>query len=265
MTLIARNISVDLGRKPVLHDVSVTAHPVQVTAIVGPNGSGKTTLMRALTGELPYRGQILLGDHELSTIPPESLASRRGVLPQAATLAFPFTVYEVVRIGLATTRIGAEARVASALAAVGLPGFAGKLYQELSGGEQQRVQLARVLAQVWQPVGPDGPRWLMLDEPVSSLDIAHQLTIIRMASAYARRGGGVIAVMHDLNLTSLFAQHVVLMGKGRVLVQGRPKEVLTDTDLSSAYGCAIRVNTAPPNGIWVLPQCSGTDLSGSPL
>ena len=127
--------------------------------------------MRGLTGELPYRGQILQGDDELSTIPPENLASRRGVLPQAVMLAFPFTVYELVRIGLATTSIGAEARVASALAAVGLPGFAGELYQELSGGEQQCVQLARVLVQVWQPVGPDGPRWLMLDEPVSSLDI----------------------------------------------------------------------------------------------
>lgn len=256
MSLIANDISVSLGRAQVLHGVSVEARPAEFTAIVGPNGSGKTTLMRALTGELAYRGQIALGGDEIALLSPEDLALRRGVLPQATSLAFPFTVAEVVRIGCETSRSRAEQLVPAALAAVDLPGFEGKLYQELSGGEQQRVQLARVLAQVWLPVGPQGPNWLLLDEPVSSLDIAHQLTIMELAADYARRGGGVIAVMHDLNLTALFAHRVVLMHKGRVLAQGTPGHVLTDDTLSHAYGCAIRVNTAPPQGIWVLPQAA---------
>ncbi|WP_010397546.1 heme ABC transporter ATP-binding protein [Paracoccus sp. TRP] len=255
MSLIASDISVSLGRKQVLHGVSVSAQAGEFTAIVGPNGSGKTTLMRSLTGELACRGRITLNGRDIARMPPEELARHRGVLPQAAELSFPFTVAEVVRIGIEAQAERTEALIPQALAAVGLPGFSGRLYQELSGGEQQRVQLARVLAQVWQPVDKEtGPRWLMLDEPVSSLDIAHQLTVMRLAADYARAGGGVIAVMHDLNLTALFAQRLVLMCAGRVLAQGRPEEVLSDDTLSCAYGCRLRVNATPESGIWVLPH-----------
>nr|WP_233253415.1 heme ABC transporter ATP-binding protein [Paracoccus binzhouensis] len=254
--MIAAGIHVSLGRKEILHGVSVEARAGEITAIVGPNGSGKTTLMRCLTGELACRGRITLDGRDLAAMPPEEQARRRGVLPQAAALSFPFTVAEVVRIGLEARGERADGLVPAALAAVDLPGFSGRLYQELSGGEQQRVQLARVLAQVWQPVDAEGPRWLLLDEPVSSLDIAHQLTVMRLAADYARRGGGVVAVMHDLNLTALFARHLILMSGGRVLRQGRPDQVLTDETLSLAYGCRLRVNTAPESGIWVLPHAA---------
>jgi len=256
VSLIATDIRVSLGRKEILHGVSVEARAGEITAIVGPNGSGKTTLMRSLTGELACRGAITLNGRDIAALSPEALARRRGVLPQAAALSFPFTVAEVVRIGVEARGERAEALVPAALAAVDLPGFSGRLYQELSGGEQQRVQLARVLAQVWQPLDAEGPRWLMLDEPVSSLDIAHQLTVMRLAAGYARAGGGVVAVMHDLNLTALFAQKLVLMSGGCVLCQGRADEVLTDEALSSAYGCRLRVNAVPDSGIWVLPHAA---------
>jgi iron complex transport system ATP-binding protein len=256
VSLIAKDIHASLGRKPVLHGVSLNACAGQVTAIVGPNGSGKTTLMRCLTGELACKGRITLGGQDLASISPEALALRRAVLPQSAALSFPFTVTEVVRIGLDARGERVDALLPAALAAVDLPGFSGRLYQELSGGEQQRVQLARVLAQVWQPVDAAGPRWLLLDEPVSSLDIAHQLVVMRLAADYARRGGGVIAVLHDLNLTALFAQTLVLMSAGRVLAQGPAAEVLTDDLLSRAYGCRLRVNAIPESGIWVLPHAA---------
>ena len=256
MSLIAEDIAVSLGRKPILHGVHIRARAGEFTAIVGPNGSGKTTLMRTLTGELACQGRITLAGRDLRDIPPEALARMRGVLPQSTALSFPFTVAEIVRIGLDARGERADAMIPAALAAVDLPGFSGRLYQELSGGEQQRVQLARVLAQVWQPVAPDGPRWLMLDEPVSSLDIAHQLVVMRLAADYARRGGGVIAVMHDLNLTALFAQSLVLMSGGRVLLQGSPAEVLTDDTLSRAYGCTLRVNAVPDSGFWILPHAA---------
>lgn len=257
MSLIAQEISVMLGRKQVLAGVSFAAEAGRLTAIVGPNGSGKTTLMRALTGDLPCNGRVTLGGREIATMTPEILARRRGVLQQATALSFPFTVAEVVRIGIETRGERADALVSAALAAVDLAGFSGRLYQHLSGGEQQRVQLARVLAQVWQPLDDEGARWLMLDEPVSSLDIAHQLTVMRLAADYARRGGGVIAVMHDLNLTALLADHVVLLAAGEVLAQGSPAEVFTDTLLSRAYGCNLQVNTAPRDGVWILPQVAG--------
>lgn len=256
MSLIAKDIHLSLGRKEVLRGIDFRAQAGQFTAIVGPNGSGKTTLLRALTGELRPKGQISLNGHAIATTAPERMAQIRGVLPQATVLSFPFTVAEVVRLGHDARGAAADALILAALDRVDLAGFAGRYYQQLSGGEQQRVQLARVLVQVWQPVGDDGPRWLFLDEPVSSLDIAHQLTVMRLAADYAKRGGGVVAVMHDLNLTAMFADSIALLAAGQVVVQGRPDEVLTNHSLSAAYGCTLAVNTLPKQGIWILPHAA---------
>ncbi|MDO5527899.1 MAG: heme ABC transporter ATP-binding protein [Paracoccus sp. (in: a-proteobacteria)] len=258
MSLSATDITVKLGSRAVLQGVSMAAQAGRVTAIIGPNGSGKTTLMRALTAELrPASGRVTLNGTDMAALRPDLLAQRRAVLPQHSVLSFPFTAAEIIRIGLTSCMEAAavgDAIIASALARVGLPDYAGRLYQEMSGGEQQRVQLARALVQVWHPIGPDGPRWLLLDEPVSSLDIAHQLAVMRLARDYARRGGGVIAVMHDLNLTAMFADHLLLMQAGRALAEGPPDEVLTDALLTCAYDCPLRTSCAPSQGAWLLPQ-----------
>lgn len=254
--LVAKNITVMLGRKQILNGIDFTARPGEFTAIVGPNGSGKTTLLRALTGDLEYGGSVALSDHDIQQVKPYELAAMRAVLPQATTLAFPFNVLEVVRLGLTS---GGAARQKDlphkALAAVGLTGYEAKFFQELSGGEQQRVSLARVLAQVWEPVVQGQPRWLFLDEPVSSLDIGHQLLVMQLAEDYAKAGGGVVAVMHDLNLTAMFAKQIVLINHGKVMAQGAPEMVLTKGNLSKAYGCQLRTNATPDNGsIFVLPH-----------
>lgn len=258
MSVAATQLTVRLGRAEILKAVDFAARPGQVTAIIGPNGSGKTTLLRALTGELRLAaGRVTLNGTDIALLKSPELAMRRAVLAQQTALGFPFTATEVIRIGL-TAHPGPEAArdtlIRDALAAVDLPEHAGRLYQEMSGGEQQRVQLARALAQVWQPVTPEGPRWLFLDEPVSSLDIAHQLTVMRLAADYARRGGGVVAVMHDLNLTAMFADRVLLMRGGRVLGEGGPAAIMTDALLSCAYGCQLSVSRVPDTGVWVLPQ-----------
>ena len=257
--LEATNIEVNFGRRTILDSIGFGASPGQMTAIVGPNGSGKTTLLRALTGDVPHRGKVRLNGRDISGVKAWELAAVRGVLPQATRLAFPFTVLEVVRLGLIR---GVDARSADlipqALARVGLLGFDGRYYQELSGGEQQRVQLARVLAQVWSPVEGGEPRWLFLDEPVSALDIGHQLQVMQIARDYADAGGGVVAVMHDLNLTAMFADRVTLIGDGQVLADGAPREVLTDEFLSKAYRCPVRVNEVPVNGHFILPHASKT-------
>ncbi|MGO7208285.1 ATP-binding cassette domain-containing protein, partial [Rhizobium ruizarguesonis] len=142
----------------------------------------------------------------------------------------------------------AEQTAASALASVDLTGFEGRFYQELSGGEQQRVQLARVLCQIAEPVVDGKPCWLLLDEPVSSLDISHQLTIMTLARNFCERGGGVIAVMHDLNLTALFADRIVLMKSGRLAAAGSIADVLTNETMLSVFGCALRINQVPADG-----------------
>jgi iron complex transport system ATP-binding protein len=258
VSLVAENIRVSYGRRDALRGVSLTAQPGDVTAIVGPNGSGKSTLLGAITASLPYRGRVCLNGEDIQTLKPWQLAAQRAVLPQASRLAFPFSVIEVVRLGLQTGTAGDRPEVPmQALARVGLAGYADRTFQELSGGEAQRVMLARVLAQVWAPVEDGQPRWLLLDEPVSSLDIAHQLQVMEIARDFARQGGGVIAVMHDLNLTALFADQVAVLADGACLAFGTPQEVLTDGTLSHAYGCALRVSAPPPRNIpYILPHAA---------
>lgn len=257
--ITARNLSVSLSGKTIVHGVSLEAKAGQLTAIVGPNGSGKTTMMKAVAGELPSKGEITINGHALAALEPWQLAVKRAVLPQAATIAFPFTVREIVRLGLTVgpnrhaERI--DAITAEALAAVDLAGFAGRFYQELSGGEQQRVQLARVLSQIWEPVLDGEPCFLMLDEPVSALDIRHQLTIMTLARRYCESGGGVIAVMHDLNLTAMFADHMVMMRSGRIERAGPPADVMTDDVMEAVFGCRMRINGVPATGVpFVLPH-----------
>lgn len=263
MSLCANDLHVTLSGRPVLRGVDLTATAGRLTAIIGPNGSGKTTLLRALTGEItPASGRVAMNERPISGQSPQELARQRAVLPQQSALSFAFTAAEIVRIPLDPLPLTETARAAlilQVLARVGLAGHAGRLWQDLSGGEQQRVQLARALAQIWAPAETTGPRWLLLDEPVSSLDIAHQMAVMQLACEHAsgaRTGvrGGCIAVMHDLNLTAMFANHVLLLRDGRVLAEGPPDLVLTDRLLAEAYGCPLRVRHAPSEGVWLLPQ-----------
>ena len=260
MTLEARNISVDYGKRRVLHGVTFMARPGAVTAIVGPNGSGKSTLLGAVSGDLPHEGTVSLGGRDVARMPIWQVAAQRAVLPQASRLAFDFTVLEVVRLGLQSGRSGDRADIPMrALARVGLAHYAARTFQELSGGEAQRVMLARVLAQVWEPVDQGEARWLLLDEPVSSLDIAHQLQVMQIARDFASAGGGVVAVMHDLNLTALFADEVTILSEGEIIAAGTPGAVMTDAILSRAYGCALKVSTPPARNIpYILPHAAAS-------
>ncbi|XHC13511.1 heme ABC transporter ATP-binding protein [Labrenzia sp. ac12] len=250
--LVVEQVSVSAGKTRIVQDLSFHAKAGEVLAIIGPSGSGKTTLMKAMTGELPYSGGITLAGLEVGGLSPEVLATMRGVLPQASQISFPLNVAEVVGLGLTSSRrerTFRARRIAEALAKVGLSGFEGRSYQELSGGEQQRVQLARVLCQVWDPLPQEGlPHWLFLDEPVSSLDIKHQVQIMQLAADYAKRGGGVVAVMHDLNLTAAFADRVLVMQGGRRLAFGTRDEVMQAELLSKAYDFPLEILTRPGGG-----------------
>lgn len=256
----ARDVSVAIGGKRIVANVDFEARPGEIAAIVGPNGSGKTTFLRALSGDLGYSGEVTVNGRNLSAMKPVDAATVRAVLPQATTLSFPFTVREIVRLGLVGGRSGAlpgeDRRLPErALARVDLDGFAGRFYQELSGGEQQRVQLARVLCQVWAPVLDGKPRYLFLDEPVSSLDIKHQLIIMDIARDFARRGGGVVAILHDLNLTAMYADRIFVMHRGRLAATGSPQQVLSDELIEKVFDCRLKVGVLPAaNMPFVLPQ-----------
>lgn len=253
-------VGVTLNGRQILKDVSFTARPGLMTAIIGPNGSGKSTLLKALCRDHAYSGFIHVDGRDLQRMTPMEAAGLRAVLPQASTLPFPFTVREVVAMGLTAGRPGVAAAMRAhlpeeALAAVDLAGFGGRYYGELSGGEQQRVQLARVLCQVWVPVLDGVPRFLFLDEPVSSLDIKHQLMIMDVARRYADAGGGVIAVLHDLNLTAMYADAVLALREGHVVASGTPQAVLVDAVLHEVFDAPLRVGVAPARHMpFVLPQ-----------
>jgi len=254
--LFVDQVSVSLANTTILDRLEFLALPGEITAVIGPNGSGKSTLMRAISGDIQYKGKILLNGYDIDTLQRCELAYMRAVLPQKSVLAFSFNVSEVVHIGLRNS-VGAEANktINEALRCVGLLGFAQRQYSELSGGEQQRVQLARVLAQVWIPYENGQPRWIFLDEPVSSLDVAYQIEVMNIAKNYARSGGGVIAVMHDLNLTSMYADNIAVLFCGKKLCQGVPGDVMTDEWLSRAYECNLRVNITPQApATYILPH-----------
>ncbi len=254
----AIGISVRYGSRTVLDEVSFVVEPGSMTALVGPNGAGKSTLLKAMTGGIGVsKGSVCLDGESIDQIPPRLLARRRAVLPQASPIAFPVTVYEIVRLGLDVANVHDRtgSAVAAALARVELNGFGNRLLQELSGGERQRVHLARVLAQV--PPSPPGepPRYLFLDEPTTGLDLRHQLMVLNAARQFAVAGGGVLAVLHDLNLAATFADRIAVVRDGAVAAIGPTAEVVTDAMLRETYDIEIGVSRPPTTDVpYVLPQ-----------
>ena len=244
------NLSVNRGKRPIIENLSTQMEAGQLTTIIGPNGSGKTTLLSALCNELDYQGNIFLNGENTRRIKPWRLASQRGVLPQASTMSFPFLVREVVAIGLSAGNgrllSSDDELIHAALSKVDLVNYHAKFYSELSGGEQARVQLARVLCQIWQPYYEGKPCWLLLDEPVAALDIAKD---------FATQGGGVIAILHDLNLAARYGDQLILMQKGKIAAKGTPQEVITSKNLAKIYNYHLPVNTLPPAHVpFILPQ-----------
>jgi iron complex transport system ATP-binding protein len=248
----ARSVSVRVSGAALLKDVSVALEPGQVTVIIGPNGAGKSTLLRVLSGELrPSGGEVRLDDRPLPAISAASLASRRAIVPQATTLAFDFRAVEVVLLGCTVPGFGLdigniEMAAIAALQRVGLTGLEHRPYAHLSGGERQRVHVARALCQLaTSPVQSPGQKSLLMDEPTSSLDISHQDLVLEEARQQAADGLAVLMVLHDLNLASAFADHLLLLSAGEVIAAGAPRDVLRDDLLSAAYRCAVTTRKVP--------------------
>ncbi len=242
--LDVRNVHLGIGSRTVLHDVSLRARPGRLLVLIGPNGAGKSSLLSLMAGlRPPSSGDISLDGLSLARWAPERLARRRAMLSQKIQLGFGFRVEEVVMLGRSphgkrSINAADHATVNAALQAVQSAHLHGRNYLELSGGEQQRVQLARVLAQVWNQ--QEGPCWLFLDEPEAGLDIAHQHHVLRHARSLVAQGYGVIAVLHDLNLAARYADEVALMANGRLVRCGSPAHALDAAVLSKVYGIALQ-------------------------
>lgn len=248
--LEVRRLYVERGGRRILQDVSLAAMPGRVTVLVGPNGAGKSTLLGVLSGRIaPDAGSATLDGVALSRWLPRDLARRRAMLSQRVTLEFGFSVEEVVGLGRsphAPRPDRDEQIVDAALRSAHAWSLRGRRYTALSGGEQQRVQLARVLAQVWE--GERAGSWLLLDEPEAGLDIAHQHFILRRARECAARGFGVIAVLHDLNLAARYADEIVVLAEGSLRASGTPADALDAEMLSTVYGIPLGRHTAVDGG-----------------
>ena len=241
------------GRGAALVDaVDFAAGAGTVTVIVGPNGAGKSTLLKLLCGELTAtRGDVLVEGRSLAALPAWRLACRRAVLPQASTLAFPFTAQEVARLGVegigrGLARPARERLVTEALERADAAHLAARLYQTLSGGEQQRVQFARVLAQLAAGRTVEAQQILFLDEPVAGLDLKHQLALLGEARALAAAGLAVVAVLHDLQLAAAFADAVVILHRGQAVARGAPAPVLSRSLLAEVFEVGVAGETIPP-------------------
>ncbi|TCT18099.1 heme ABC transporter ATP-binding protein [Thiobaca trueperi] len=249
MSLEAHGLRLIRNGRALIDGVSFSLHPGEVLVILGANGAGKSTLLRCLSGELtPDAGEIRLNGVPLGRWSAADCARRRATLPQQSPLSFPFTALEVAAMGriphgdpgASDTRIAVEA-----LAAAEVAHLAERRYTTLSGGERQRVHLARILAQLWTPLPDDEPRYLLLDEPTASLDLAHQHATLDLARRWTDRRIGVLVVLHDLNLAAQYGDRIALMKAGRLLAVDRPQVVLEPANIEHVFGLPVRVIPHP--------------------
>ncbi|MBA2920270.1 ATP-binding cassette domain-containing protein [Sphingomonas sp. MAH-20] len=236
MGLSIERLTVRLGQRTVLHDVAAELLPGRVTALLGPNGAGKSSLLRAMLALIPVEsGRVLLDGSDMAALDARTRARRLGYLPQSAELAWNIPARSLVELGRAPHRspfagLGEADRAAigRAMALTDTVRFAERLTHELSGGERARVLLARVLA--------GEPDWLLADEPLASLDPAHQLDMLGRLHGYAAEGHGVVVVLHDLSHAARIADDVMLLSEGRLVAFGAAEEVLRPELLEQVYG-----------------------------
>ncbi|MFB2637645.1 heme ABC transporter ATP-binding protein [Shewanella bicestrii] len=243
-------LSYAIGDKAVLKDICVQFQPGSVTALLGPNGAGKSTLLKALCQEIPAaRGSIQLGHCPLADWPRSELAKSLAVLPQHASLTFPFKVNEVVAMGLYPLTLSQQAGqhlVTKWLTEVEILHLAQRSYPTLSGGEKQRVQLARVLTQLSQSPFPP---ILLLDEPTLALDLAQQHKVLALAKNLAHKHAyTVIVVLHDLNQAARYSDRVIVLKQGEIVSEGSAKEALSAEIIRQVWDYEPEFIPAPQGG-----------------
>jgi iron complex transport system ATP-binding protein len=227
--------------KPVLDGISLSIDKGEMIGLIGPNGSGKTTLLKIFSAVLTASGEVQLNGRNIRTYGRRELSRLFAMVPQESQILFPYTVAEIVLMGRASYHsplaLEGERDIEVARASMELTdclSFADRYLHELSGGEKQRVIIARALAQE--------PEILLLDEPSAFLDLRHQVQVFELMRRLNReRGLTIVAALHDLNLAALFFPRLVLLRDGKIYRDGSPKEVLTEETIEEIYGIKVRV------------------------
>lgn len=244
--LSAEGVTVRIGGRELLDAVDLDVHAGEVVALVGPNGAGKSTLLSVVAGDTaPSRGRAVLDGTDLTRWSLGDQARRRALLTQANSVAFPFTVREVVAMGRAPWAglpddEDDDEVVEQSLRDTDTGHLRGRTFPTLSGGEKARVSLSRTLA---QRAGV-----LLLDEPTAAVDLRHQEVVLGLARAVADAGGAVVVVLHDLELSAAWADRLVMLSDGRVRAQGTPEQVLTADLVEEVYRQPVLVHRHPVSG-----------------
>lgn len=239
-TLEANDITVTIGQARILDGAHLQLHTGKVTAIIGPNGAGKSTLLSVAAGHgNPSSGSVTINGHDLLAMSARKAARLRAVMPQNSTVAFPFTVADVVAMGRTAwgrTPVD-DAIVADVIERNDLTELAHREITTLSGGERQRVAFARVIAQA----SPVDDRVILLDEPTAAMDIAHAEITLGLLRKLAAQGAAIGVVLHDLDAAAAYADELLLLHRGRVVAVGPVREVCDAEVLSEVYGTSIEV------------------------
>lgn len=248
--LKTENIYYNIGKKQIVQQVSTEFLPGELNMILGPNGSGKSTFLKIFSGEINgYEGTVSYNDKNIIREKKEKLATYRAVMSQQPELSFPMMVDEVVMMGRYphfnfTPTKKDEVICNEVMERMNLTSFMERNYLTLSGGEKQRVQFARVLAQIWEKP-PGGYRYLFLDEPLNSLDINYQQEFLQIAKAFTREETVLVVVMHDINLAIQYADKLFFLKEGQLVASGRPKEVLTEQLIKKVFDVDTTIITNP--------------------
>ncbi|MFV0336985.1 MAG: heme ABC transporter ATP-binding protein [Chthoniobacterales bacterium] len=249
-----RNLSFSVGAADLLRDISIDLFCGELTVILGPNGAGKSTFLKLLTGEhSASSGKVFFNQKELSEWSNRELARRRAVLPQASKLPFDFLAHELVMLGRAPHGDASESAelALKAMRASDCEELAERSVGTLSGGELQRVHLARVLLQIDVP--DDRSRALFLDEPTSNLDPFHQHRTMRVAREAADAGCCVVVVLHDMNLAATYADRLLLLQKGNYVAEGPVDEVMTKPRIEQLFqvrACIVENPLSKTHGLF---------------
>ncbi|MDG1233727.1 MAG: ATP-binding cassette domain-containing protein [Pseudomonadales bacterium] len=237
MNLSARNISFATKDRHILNDIDLEVQGGKTTVLLGPNGAGKSTLMKILSGYLKATGgEVLIAGCDPEKISLKARARMLGVLTQRSSLEFPFTAREVIAMGRMPFGVseGFDEVTQELLGMFGVA--ADQSYLTMSGGEQQLVQLCRVFAQVW---GRGSEAFLLLDEPMTALDLRYQSKIVSILKKLSSQGLGQLVVMHDINLAAELADEIVLMSSGKVIAKGSAAEALKVDNLERTFDTVI--------------------------
>ncbi|WGE41857.1 heme ABC transporter ATP-binding protein [Actinobacillus equuli] len=238
--LNAKNLSYQIAERTILQSINLSLKAGEISVLIGSNGAGKSTLLRLLAGYLPpTTGDIRLNQQNLADFRPLALANQRAVMQQHSQINFPFLAEEVIRMGGYQRHIH-DKDIEQVVVATECHALLKQQYRYLSGGEQQRIQLARALLQLWQP-DMQG-KILFLDEPTSAFDLHHQQHCLRLLRKLCdERGLSVCAILHDLNLASLYGDQLMLLAEGTIQVQGSPQAVISQTNVAKWYRSEVEV------------------------